>query len=136
MSDETLNPRETIEQFLADVTKMREQVADVEIPGWVIGHPSMSELTEDLVTVVARSKEGELVPFFPPSSTEVVVTVLEGRVQVQSGRTATFVGRKFFILTAAQEEHGIMPLEHPCRIFCTFFRTGVAAGGEQPMVAR
>lgn len=133
MSDET-GQRVRIARLLEDLKDKREQFADTEIPGWVIGHPSLSD-TDNLVTVVARSKPGSVIPFYPPQNTEIVLTVLEGAVRIESGGTATLVGRKFFVLTAASEEYSIVPTEHPCRIFFMYFRTGVEAGEQRSMDA-
>jgi hypothetical protein len=135
MTDEQASPAEQIGRYLEDLNRMREQIADVDIPGWTIGQPSVSELTEDLVIMVARSKGHDHIPFFPPANTEVVVAVLEGSVRIESGNTSTLVGRKFFVLSAAQDGRAIIPLEHPTRIYCTFFRTGAAAGEQRAMVS-
>lgn len=130
-----IDPQARMAVILRDLERMREEAADVEIPGWIIGHPSPAE-ADGLVTVIARSKADELLPFYPPRHTEIVFAVLQGSVRVDSGSTATLVGRKFFVLTAATEEHAIHPLEHPCHIFFMYFRTGVATGEQRPALDR
>jgi len=106
---------------------MKERIADVDVPGWIIGQPSVAELADDLVIMVARSKPGEFVPFIPPNSAEAAIAVLEGSVHVVAGDRATLVGKKFFVLSSG-EGRSITPLEHPTRIYCTFFRLGVTGG--------
>ena len=117
-----------VQTFLNDVSAMKELIADVEVPGWVIGKPTLSRISEDLVIVVATSKEGETYPFVLPEHAEASIAVLEGSIQLNASGNSVIVGRHFAVL-APGVNRTIVPLEPHTRIYATFFRSRVSGDG-------
>lgn len=116
---------ERLNEFFQAIDAMRGELADIEVPGWYIGRPSIEQLSEDLAFMTARSKPGEVYPFLLPNTGQTAIAVVEGRVQIESPTQDVIVGRRFHVLPAGPDRK-IVPLESHTRICCVFFRSRVA----------
>jgi hypothetical protein len=124
-----------IHAFIERIRLARDQNAvEEDIPGWRLRRPLFAEVEDRIAFLVAESKGGNGEPFLLPLSSEVVIAVTCGSVEI-TGTNATILASEQFYVLRAGSQRAIRSLQHPTTITCMFFRAEGVDGG-QPMGSR
>lgn len=119
-----------VSAILSDLVALQRDTADEEVPGWIIGKPTLSELNSDLAFVAARSKPDEHAPLYLPDDAEAAIAVMEGSIRVDSGQqSVVLMGRRFTVVTSGPGRT-IIALEPLTRVHCIYFRDQAGGNGQ------
>jgi hypothetical protein len=123
-----ISENDQIQGFIDSITRAKSQLR-IDVPGWVLRQPTIADIEDEIAFVIAESNKGEHLPFVLPSHAASCFCLTEGSVVLTDATGSSSLTAPRFHILGSGEHRQIVPLEHPTKIVCLFFRAGGLSGG-------